>query len=135
MVVNFLSRELAFDALDTMMYLKGVGGSEEVYYRFVSALEEGLGRIEKEDMPPISEKVIYDAMDIAYPFIAGYSDFMRFAMAKDIPNRLRDHLKYNEFEDEEINNLASFCKAFHDIALNRRSENIPRVEEMLGKLE
>ena len=91
--------------------------------------------MKKEEMPPISESVIYDAMDKIY-HMEGYSDFMRLAMVKDIPNRLKNHLKRGEFCQEEIDNLANFCKEFHDIALQRRSENIPRVEEYLGeKLE
>ena len=134
MVVNFLSRNTAFDALDTMMYLRGTGGSEEIYCRFVSSLEEGIKRIEKEEMPPISESVIYDAMENIY-HMEGYSDFMRLAMVKDIPNRLRCHLRRGEFYQEEIDNLANFCKEFHDISLQRRSENIPRIEEIFGSLE
>jgi len=116
------------------MYLRGVGGSEDKYYRFVSTLEEGVERIESKEMYSISKSVIYDAMDKIY-HMEGYSDLMRLSMVKDIPNRLRDHLKRGEFYQEEIDNLANFCKAFHDISLQRRSENIPRIEEIFGSLE
>ncbi|MBT6995291.1 hypothetical protein HN865_00815 [Candidatus Woesearchaeota archaeon] len=135
MVINFLSREMAFDALDVVMYLRGKGGSEETYHRFVSNLEEGLERIENGEMGPISNSVIYDAVYAAYPFIKPYSDQMQLSLVKDIPNRLRNHLIWKDYNQEEIDNLTNFCKTFHDISLERRSENVPRIEEYLGELE
>jgi|APSaa5957512622_1039677.scaffolds.fasta_scaffold189576_1 hypothetical protein len=135
MIVNFLSREIAFNALDSMQYLREKGGSEEIYTAFISELEKGIDRIKKGDMGQISKSVIYGAMDIAYPFIEPFSDQMRLSLIGAIPNRLRYHLEQGGFHQEEINNLANFCKAFHDISLKRRSENIPRVEKLLGDLE
>jgi hypothetical protein len=132
MVINFLSNKITFNALDSMLYLLEKGGSEENYNNFISCLEEGVERMEKGEMGPISESVIYGAMDHAYPYIIPFSDLMRFSLIKSIPQRLRDHLKYGEFHQKEIDNLANFCKEFHELSLERRSENIPRVEQILG---